>query len=539
MTDLKGSTTPRIWSKPLIEGPPGGCGCGCALTPETSRGFEAVEFASTVLGIDLIPWQRWLFIHAFELRPDYAQAVTPTYNRKLYRYRIILILISRQQGKTTWVDIKNLYKMFMTDVQMIIGTAQVLDVAEASWEKGLGIIEAIPELSAELSQVYKGNGKRMLKLASGAVWKPVAANRAGGRGATGDDVNLDELREHLHDGPWAAVTKTTLAINNAQIWAYSNAGDDRSVVLNRVQEDARKNAEQLFDESLGIFEWSAPDHIRCTCAGQRPHADYCLLRDPEALAQANPSLGYTVTLRALISALNTDPEAVFRTECLCQRVPELKPTWQIVTEEQWTSRRMPARRPEDVVFAVRVSYDRDVTTIAACGMVGERRLVTLVEHRKGTHWVPERLKQLRKEWDPALVVLEDRGPSATLYEMLPDRDDPDNVEMPEEDTWHRPRDRENPERGDLVTPWADDVARAHGLFLDAVLQSTGDLWHTDDGPVNVALAHAEMRPLGGGRTWQDKGEHDAGPLQAVTLAYWAHVTMADKVSAIKDEIGVW
>ena len=35
--------------------------------PDTSLGFECCEFAEDVLGIDLLPWQRWFLIHALEL----------------------------------------------------------------------------------------------------------------------------------------------------------------------------------------------------------------------------------------------------------------------------------------------------------------------------------------------------------------------------------------------------------------------------------------------------------------------------------------
>ena len=41
-------------------------------------------------------------------------------------------------------------------------------------------------------------------------------------------------------------------------------------------------------------------------------------------AQANPSLGHTITERAVTSALRTDPEPVFRTEVLCQWVDDLQ-----------------------------------------------------------------------------------------------------------------------------------------------------------------------------------------------------------------------
>jgi hypothetical protein len=58
------------------------------------------------------------------------------------------------------------------------------------------------------------------------------------------------------------------------------------------------------DDSVAIFEWSAPPG--------------CDIRDRDGWAQANPSLGYTITERTIASACRTDPEWIFRTEVLCQ-----------------------------------------------------------------------------------------------------------------------------------------------------------------------------------------------------------------------------
>ena len=315
---LLGSTTPRIWTPPLVKGRRGPCGCGCALTPKTSLGFSAVEFAEQVIGLRVLPWQRWLLIHALELRPDGR-----------FRFRTVLVLVARQQGKTTLVELKNLWKMFVLQVPLVIGTAQNLDISEESWDKAVEIAEGIPDLAAEITHVDKTNGKKALKLASGSRWKIAAASRKGGRGLSGDDVNLDELREHQNWDSWGAVTKTTMARANAQVWAYSNAGDDKSVVLNDLQAKGRAVAEALIDliakmvvaeaeeivrqaavqgidTTLGLFEWSAPDDVRCTCAQDSGHAADCRLQDRQAWAQANPSLGYTVTEQALASALATD-----------------------------------------------------------------------------------------------------------------------------------------------------------------------------------------------------------------------------------------
>lgn len=47
-----GSVEPRVWSRPLRE-----------LTPQTSYGFDVIDFARDVLERPLDPWQEWLVIH--------------------------------------------------------------------------------------------------------------------------------------------------------------------------------------------------------------------------------------------------------------------------------------------------------------------------------------------------------------------------------------------------------------------------------------------------------------------------------------------
>ncbi len=88
-----GRTLPRIWTPPRVEGPPGPCGCGCALTAATSLGFAFEEFARDLVGRPLDPWQRWVAIHALELMPN-----------GWVRFRQVLVLVARQNGKALDVE---------------------------------------------------------------------------------------------------------------------------------------------------------------------------------------------------------------------------------------------------------------------------------------------------------------------------------------------------------------------------------------------------------------------------------------------------
>ncbi|MDM4722769.1 hypothetical protein QTQ03_25385 [Micromonospora sp. WMMA1363] len=473
-----------------------------------------------MLEIEPLPWQRWLLIHALELRRDGR-----------FRYRTVLVLVARQNGKTTIVEVKNLWKLFVLQVRLVIGTAQNLDVSEESWDKAVEIIEGVPELHAELTQVNKVNGKKFFKLANGCRWKVAAASRKGGRGLSGDDVNLDELREHHVWDSWAAVTKTTMARPNPQVWAFSNAGDDRSVVLNDLQAKGRGAAvAEAPESSIGLFEWSAPDDVKCTCGRGHDegdaHTDRCRLQDRQAWAQANPSLGYTITEEAIASALSTDPEPIFRTEVLCQRVPSLKPEWRVIAEELWQGQvDTTGERPSDIALAVQVNYQRTHTAIVAVGRRPSGGLLTsIVDYRPGTHWVVERTVQLKQRWNPIAIAVQDKGPTGSLLESM------------EKAGLKPPEDRDKPQRGDLAIPWADDIADAYGLWIDAVNEHR--LWHLDEAPLNTALAPADTRPLSGGTAW-DYRDEGAAPLLGSTNAHWAFVTLVDKVTEERDPSAFW
>lgn len=409
---LLGSTTPRLYTPPLATGPPGPCGCGCALSPSTSKGFSAISFAREVLEVEPLPWQRWLLIHALELQPNGR-----------FRYRTILMMVGRQNGKTTIVEVKNLWKLYVLKVGLIIGTAQNLDLSEESWDKAVEIAESIPDLAAEIAHVDRTNGKKALKLTHGSRWKIAAASRKGGRGFPADDVNLDELREHQSWDSWAAVSKTTMARREAQVWAFSNAGDDKSVVLNDLQAKGRAAVEHGADGSFGHFEWSVPDDVRCNCVRQ-PGADHlldCMLQDRRYWAMANPSLGYTITEEAMASALSTDPEAVFLTECLCQHVLSMEPDWQVIPESDWvlaedpTKERAEGARPS---FCLDMAPDRSWAAIlSAWDRPDGLQQIEVTDLREGIGWIPRRFADL-KQHNPCSVVVSRDSPASSEVASL-------------------------------------------------------------------------------------------------------------------------
>ena len=75
MSELKGKTQPRLWTKPLRR-----------LTPNSSLGFACIEYARTILHTELYPWQEFALIHALEI-------VGSLKGKWHFRFRTVLFLI--------------------------------------------------------------------------------------------------------------------------------------------------------------------------------------------------------------------------------------------------------------------------------------------------------------------------------------------------------------------------------------------------------------------------------------------------------------
>ena len=361
-TQFLGITEPRIFTPPARP-----------LTAETTHGYAAIAFAEGV-GFKLFPWQKWVLLHGLELDPDDDD--------RLYRFRTVVVEVSRQSGKTLTMLILALWHLYARDSKMILGTAQDLSNSERAWAEAVEIAQSSEELSGLIEKITLGHPKS-LQLVGGREYRVASASRRGGRGFSGDLILLDELREHQSWDSWAAVTKTAMARPRSQSWAFSNAGDHLSVVLRYLRAQAHQvlgwpdgdadrdvlgeldaELEDLgvgaADYPVGWFEWSAPPNARRS--------------DMAAWAQANPSMNHTdvtedcVTTRALTHALRTDPPHVFETECLCRwtSMADAGP-W---PEGSWLATLANDAKPAPgsrQVVAIDVSWNRSRTYVARAG----------------------------------------------------------------------------------------------------------------------------------------------------------------------------
>lgn len=316
-----GHLEPRVSTPPLRQ-----------LNPETSYGFAVIAFARDVLEKPLDPWQEHLVIRAGELLPDGRP-----------RFRQVLVLVARQNGKTHLCAVLAAYWMAVQVVGIVLGMSTTTTYARESWEKVLDFFYCIPELNALLDNrryggsVKKAPGAEELRTNEGSRYKIAASNSKGGRSLTVDRIIMDELREQDKWDAYNAAIPTMNARPHGQAFFITNQGDDTSVVLDSLHKSATqfiKTGEG--DERLGLFEWSAPDGAE--------------LMDEQAWAAANPNLGIRIghdVLQSLAIRARDNggaEEAGFRTEYLCQRVKNMDPA---VDPEAWDRNKADFVPPKD------------------------------------------------------------------------------------------------------------------------------------------------------------------------------------------------
>lgn len=427
---LIGSTTPRIWTKPRRR-----------LTETTSRGFACIRFAEQ-LGVELYPWQKWALIHALELAADGT-----------YRFRVVIICVARQNGKTTLLKVLTLWRMLEDQARLVVGTSTNMEYAREAWGATVDLAEqrdlqrgreiaaeqleagAVDELEdAQILAFVPKSGRWVKSVKRGALdtsmtltvkidgkpktgrYKLASTSRTGGRSLSVDLAIADELREHRAKGAddtgweaWAALDGATTARPNSQIYGLSNAGDNGSVVLNHFRQAAIDHIDNGDgDDTLCLLEWSADDN--------------CDVTDRRQWAKANPALGYGGITETMLESKSKLPPQVFRPEHLCQGVPTLRVA---IPEAAWKTGVDPAvslnkyRRRVAVVVDVSPDLQHMSLIAAAVGDDGRVRLEAVAawkspeESRNGTPDKPS-LKQWLAKIRPKVVGWLPDGPAAAI-----------------------------------------------------------------------------------------------------------------------------
>jgi hypothetical protein len=375
-----GSTLPRLFTPPLPEHADPDAKFG--IKPEASWGWQCCYFLEVILGWHLLPWQKWLYYRALEKRRDGTG----------FRFRFLVILVARQNGKTTWGKGLGIWRLFMDRqgrphprwpaAKLAVVAAQNLDYAEATLTEVVDTIRDHPLLARELLHHHLTNGKQRAILTYRRNWRAATSSRKGGRSLSVDFAWLDEIREHTSNEAWRAVTPTTTVRPCSQVLATSNAGDLRSVVLRGLREAAVRKITvgDTLDTQTGFFEWSVPDDVDP--------------RDDRYWYLANPAMGLLNDfslddLRAHFENMEAEDMAGFRTEYLALDVdtPVLTTTgWKTIgTAAPGDQVFHPGGHPVEILGATDVFDDRpcfEVTTTDGRTVIADADHRWLVNDRR-------------------------------------------------------------------------------------------------------------------------------------------------------------
>jgi hypothetical protein len=415
-----------------------------------SAGHAIIKWAREVLHIQLLPWQEYLLIQGCARVND------------RFRYRTIVALVARQNGKTLLALVRILGGICVLGERYALGTAQTKNIAMRTWHEAWERLEdAARENHPEVhvTGVSRAIGNEHLRVGK-AQYRVVTSTLGAARGLSGVDcVVMDEIRQLRNWEAYAAIDKTRRARVDSQLWAITTEGDLSSEVLNKLQAQGREAIIQGRETALGYFEWSAPP-------GAHPGK-------VESWAQANPSLGWTLDESTVQAEYETDPSEVFEVEVLCRKVAAIQ-AW--VKPADWDNCSTDAQFPTDQPFVLALDAGPELrhASVVAGALADDFHHVELVAEYAGPEALTaaeRRLGGLLGRWKPYALVTLHRSPAEAVAAKLAQAHEIEHVTV-------RPAD------------WA----RACRAFYAAVNQRT--MRHPGGAGISAGLASTKRGPDG-------------------------------------------
>lgn len=418
------------------------------------------------------------------------------------------VIEPRQNGKGGIITARELAGLYLFGEELQTHTAHRFDTCLEGFRRIRELIDGTPDLSRRVRKITEAHGQESIELFNPTQRLNFKARAKGsGRGFSGDVVYLDEAFWLLDLG---SLFPTMSARPNPQLWYLSSAPLPRleSEVLRRLCMRGRGGAAKTTrTRRLAYFEWcaSSPD-----TNGRQEWEDAVaeILDDRKAWAEANPGLGYRISQEFIQSERDAMTDEDFARERLglYPEVGEIIDN--AIDEADWKACSAPTSTAADpLVLAFEVSLDRRWAVIAAAGTssLGGTH-VELVDNRRQTGWVVDRLIELRDRHNPTAIICNPAGPAGGL---LPDCERKGlQIGVPD------------PDKSDKFHGVASrDYQQACQAAYDEITE--GRWRHLDQPALNTATAAAVRRTVGDSWVFDRDTKADISPLLAVTLAAWA------------------
>ncbi|WP_204044268.1 terminase large subunit domain-containing protein [Acrocarpospora phusangensis] len=430
---------------------------------------------AAALGTPLMPWQQAVADIALEYDPVTGLLV----------YREVVLTVPRQSGKTTLLLAAMVHRAIGFGTrQRILYTAQNRISARKKWEdEHVATLQNSKEFR-KLFKVRKQLGQEAIIWNNGSTHGIESNTEKAGHGETLDMGVVDEAFAQEDDRLEQAFKPAMITRPQPQLWVLSTAGNSKSTYLRGKVDTGRLQVSEGLDEGVCYFEWSAP-----------PDADP---GDPATWWACMPALGHTVAEEAVATFFHSMKLTEFRRAFLNQWPDDSPDEWLVVPQSVWSEFvDEDSDATDPLVFSADVTPDRTMGSIVLAGRRSDGLVhAEVVDSRRGTGWMVERLVELNERWKPACIVIDERGPASSLIPGL------------------------EAAGITVVKPFVREITTATAFLYDA-LTDTKKLRHLDQPELNSALAGAVKRPLAGGWAWaRTNPSVDISPLIALTNAVW-------------------
>ncbi len=434
-----------------------------------------------------MPWQRQVVDTALEVDPETGRLV----------YRTVVVTVPRQSGKTTLLLSVMVWRAKAFRRQTIVYTAQTRNDAREKWEDE-HVETLLRSPYSPQFRVRKTNGSEAIRWRNGSLHKVSSTTEKSGHGKSLDMGVIDEAFAQVDFRLEQSMKPAMITRDSPQLWVISTAGTPESVYLKSKVEKGRERCEAGLTSSVAYFEWSADDFDDPA--------------DPATWRSCIPSIGYTVREEDIAAEFDDMPLPEFERAYL-NRWNEGNASSPIPSSWWDRCEDGDAEIVGDVWYGVDISPDRAFGSISAAGQAAlpwasEKgwdgpdvgHLIDLVDRREGTEWMVGRLVELWDRWNPVAVVIDDKGPAATLIPAL----EKAGVK--------------------IVTTNTGEMAQACGRLFDAVKYRR--VVHVGQAEMAAAVAGARKRKLVDAWAWsRSSSSVDITPLVGGTLALHGAMTV--------------
>lgn len=317
----------------------------------------------------------------------------------------------RQNGKGDEIEVVELWGLVQRAEAILHTVHDATLLATESQQRMLAVLEH-PDLRRRVKRSWHGTGQQMIEMRNGGcVWYRTRT-KGGGRGV--DDIArlvIDEA-QHATEEHLAAVAPTLLANSNPQLNALgTSALPGSSAWWWRI----RKRALSSEPGAFGYVGHTA-ERVYLDDGGQVVQEPVDV-EDRGCWAAANPVLkagrgrGWTFFEEQL---LNLGAEKFAQEHLGVWAPPEASVANAKLPAAAWAAtvqQLVEPVQPGEVTIAFDVSVDGEWSSIGVASGDLASPFVEVIDHARGTGWLPGRVVELVERWDPIAVGCNGAGPA--------------------------------------------------------------------------------------------------------------------------------